>query len=306
MRNRNILSTFLLIVSISLIGCQQASIIEDALQQGKLALANEELEKAKNHFQLVLEEDENHEEALQYIEIIELAEQFVGKVSAENIVEALDIYEKLEEHSLFEKVTFYIEESKETLDSIIEVRKELDDTIKKLQAQFESEKLNNFSSDDYVTEIERLLDEKFVTEEQVEQLEKLKASVEDKAKEQKEAEERKKAEEAKRAQEAKEAEMIEEMDRIAERDQQKLENALTPDSAYDVAYDFVKNQFPADLVNNEHTYLRYEHEEPTTEHFVFHYYSLSYKGGQEKITTHSYIFVDPIEQYAYEVEYVDY
>jgi len=93
---------------ISVIGCSpkgidteievisESTLISKALEQGKLAVVNNELDIAENSFNLILNENSDHEEAKEWLELIGISVGIKEKMKENKLEEAQLLYQELQ------------------------------------------------------------------------------------------------------------------------------------------------------------------------------------------------------------------
>lgn len=91
------------------------TMVSTALEKGLLAVENNDLEVAKDHFQLVLIGDPEHEEALQWIEFIEYYNALVKAIDDNQMDEAQTLLTSLQEHKHASALNLFLEQ----VDSLI-------------------------------------------------------------------------------------------------------------------------------------------------------------------------------------------
>ncbi|MDN3425700.1 hypothetical protein QL992_16140 [Microbacterium sp. APC 3898] len=179
MKKNLFLSVFLIFLSLMVVGCasneveneelegnEKSSIVEEAINQGKLALADNNLEKAKSNFNLALLEDSRNELAKQWKGIIEEYEKFVSAVDEQEIDVAQEILSELkknDKYTLFEEI---IKEPEENLNILKQNINNLNHKITALNDLYNPEDENSMPSEDYLYFINEILTDPNVTEEQ--------------------------------------------------------------------------------------------------------------------------------------------
>lgn len=138
---------------------------DKAFEQGKLALANEDFNKAKNNFELAYEEDKKSE-AKVYLNTIDLIESFNSSYEQDELKEAKKIQIQLLEDTNYTKFYFMLDENADDLDLIMNIREDIDEQIEGLKEHFDPDK-GNMPSELYLAESQEILDEYYISTEQL-------------------------------------------------------------------------------------------------------------------------------------------
>ena len=159
----------LILILILATGCNSD---KKALEKGKEALANEQLEEAKEFFNKAVEKGDN-EDAKEYLQVIETAEELVTRTEEEDFDQAIEQLDELKEHKLFNEVHFIIRDSEKVLEEVINQREEINKQISLLEERLEVNGENFVPDDAFFESIDDLLSEKFISKDQIDQLTKL-------------------------------------------------------------------------------------------------------------------------------------
>lgn len=153
-----------LVVVLFTMGCSKDKDEKTELELGIEALDNEEVTKAKEHFNEASEEDKN--KAKEYLDLIAAAEFIDEAMGDDNIDDAIHTYEEIEEHQEFHRVTFIFIDEGERLAEIVEERKRIDEQLRALIAFFYPEDPPMSANELYLLKSGDLLEQEYVTEEQ--------------------------------------------------------------------------------------------------------------------------------------------
>lgn len=145
---------------------ENSSIVKEAIDQGKLALADGDLTKAKSNFNLALLEDAESIEAKEWMELIEKYDQFISAVDKNELDQAVKILAELEESDKFALIEGFTEEPEQNLAARLENRKELDSKIAALGYLYDPEDESSMPREDYLYLIDEILTDPNVTPEQ--------------------------------------------------------------------------------------------------------------------------------------------
>lgn len=145
---------------------ENSSIVKDAIDQGKLALADGDLEKAKSNFKLALLEDAENVEANQWMELIEKHEAFVAAVDKNDVDQAVKILDELKDEDKYALIEGFTKEAEQNLNVLMENIQELDLKIAALSDLYNPEDENSMPSEDYLYLVDEILTDPNVTAEQ--------------------------------------------------------------------------------------------------------------------------------------------
>ncbi|KAA0549785.1 hypothetical protein FZW96_00045 [Bacillus sp. BGMRC 2118] len=134
-------------IQIGLIGCQTTKeketeirrniVVENAIENGKLALADGNFQRSKSNFELVQSKDNNNKEAKEWLLLVEEIEILSNHITNKEIEKAEKVLERLKFSELYSNVKnqiFDYESSLKTLISSIEnIEKEIGELIQKLE-----------------------------------------------------------------------------------------------------------------------------------------------------------------------------
>ena len=150
---------------------EQASDISTAskaLENGKLAFADEDYSKAKSNFELALSEDKENQEAKEWLKIIEDTELLSNYLTNKEFEKAEELIEQLKTNKHFSAFNSKITEYENSL-------KELKNSINAINEKTESLKvaLNNKEFDKLIEEGTILTTDKNITENQLTEINQL-------------------------------------------------------------------------------------------------------------------------------------
>jgi len=96
---------FLVVLAImaGLVGCGNST-VDKAIENGKLALADNNIEKAESSFNLALTEDKDNQEAKDWLELIEKYNQLVSQIERKEIDQANKSLIELKENEKFASI----------------------------------------------------------------------------------------------------------------------------------------------------------------------------------------------------------
>ena len=145
---------------------KDSSIVKEAIDQGKLALADGDFEKAKSNFNLALLEDSENVEAKQWIEIIEKYDQFISAVDKKEVDKAVKTLDELKNDDKYALIEGFTKEPEQNLNTLMEDIKELDLKIAALSSLYNPEDENSMPSEDYLYFVDEILTDPSVTAKQ--------------------------------------------------------------------------------------------------------------------------------------------
>lgn len=179
MKRTLFLVTCLMLFSLATAGCaspevesekveqeENSSIVKDAIDQGKLALADGDLEKAKSNFNLALLEDSENIEAKQWMELIEKHDVFISAVDKNEVDQAVKTLDELKGNDKYALIEGFTKEPEQNLNARMENSKELDLKVAALSDLYNPEDENSMPSEDYLYLIDEILTDPHVTAEQ--------------------------------------------------------------------------------------------------------------------------------------------
>lgn len=165
----------LFVLFIVLTGCSQKDSLkpqksgnhetaDKAFEQGKLALANEDFNKAKNSFELAVEENKRSE-AEGYLDTMDLVEKFINAYEQDELEEANELHVELQEDPYYSKIEFILDGMPEDLELLMEIRADIDEQIEGLIEFYDPDK-RYMPSELYLAESQDILDEYYISTEQ--------------------------------------------------------------------------------------------------------------------------------------------
>ncbi|MGI2327642.1 hypothetical protein [Planococcus sp. YIM B11945] len=192
MKKKLFLLVCLLVVSLMAAGCSSSeskaggrevdsSVAKEAIDQGKLALADADLEKAKSNFKLALLEDAKNAEAKQCMGLIEKYEKFVAAVDEKDTDTAANTLEQLKADDKFALIEGMAKEPEEKLNGLVAELKELDAKIAALGELYNPEDENSMPDELYLVKSEELLANPLLTPKQKKTVENFKNAATDRA-----------------------------------------------------------------------------------------------------------------------------
>jgi hypothetical protein len=253
MKKRILAFTVLLLVSfIVLGGCssnksgggeEASTIVEEALAQGKLALADADVEKAKSNFNLALKEDVDNKEAKGWLDVIGKYELFVTHIANHEIEPAKDTLNEFKKDENYDLLSGILKEHEQSLDLLVTESKKLDEEIEDLWTLYDPEDENSMPDETYLVRVDEILASPNLSDEQRKAAEKFKADATERANNllAKEAEEQKAA----KAQEQKDVNPYEWGSGIKEQFEADVVNRGYADSSDTIRYE------PAYTLHNE-------------------------------------------------------
>ncbi|PMC37333.1 hypothetical protein CJ195_11255 [Bacillus sp. UMB0899] len=159
-----ILSVALAVVA-GLVGCGNST-AEKAIENGKLALADNDIEKAESSFNLAITEDKDNEEAKDWLELIEKYNQLVSQIENKEIDKANKSLKELKENEKFTSIKVMTKEQENTLNKLEETIQDLDKQITELVQSYNPEDENSMPDETYLGKSDELLANPSLTEEQ--------------------------------------------------------------------------------------------------------------------------------------------
>lgn len=184
-----VLSYLMLIAAITL-GCTSTestetvqddapSIIEKAMDQGELALADGDIEKAKSNFNLALTKDANNKEAKEWLEIIEKYDQLVSHLENKDIDNATKTVNELRSNGKYAVIAGLTTEHEQNLDKMTAEVKELDTKIVELGELYNPEDESSMPNETYLARADEILKNPYLTDEQKKTVENFKKEATD-------------------------------------------------------------------------------------------------------------------------------
>ncbi len=264
-------------IAFLLVGCNSDKNEPSALELGIEALENEDKEEAKEQFQDASKEDKD--EANEYVELMESAEKIHQALLDDEVEEAVNTYQEVEENEKFSLVTFIFADEEATLTQVLEERKLIDEKINALLAFFEPEDPEMSANELYMLKTNDMLEEEYVTSEQEEAIKEFQEAVQqiiDERTQGSESPQQKPEEEEKEEEtEAPEEEGKQEEDK-QEEDKQDEENGesavLSHEEAKDAVYTYLYGEGAGDSSEDSNFKLEFDHDDGDA--YVFHYYEV--------------------------------
>jgi hypothetical protein len=167
-----------LAVVVGLVGCGNST-VEKAIENGKLALADNNIEKAESSFNLALTEDRDNKEAKQWLELIEKYNQFVSQIENKEIDKADKSLKELKENNKFSSLKVLTKEQEKNLNKVKETIQDLDKQIAELVQSYNPEDENSMPDETYLGKSDELLANPYLTEEQKNKVETFKKEATD-------------------------------------------------------------------------------------------------------------------------------
>jgi hypothetical protein len=176
--------TLIFIVTLAILaglaGCGNST-VEKAIENGKLALADNDIEKAESSFNLALTEDKDNKEAKEWLELIENYNQFVSQIEKKEIDQANNSLIELKENEKFASIKVLTKEQEKTLNKIMETMQELDKQVAELVQSYNPEEENSMPEESYLVRSDELLANPNLTEAQKNKVETFKKEATDRA-----------------------------------------------------------------------------------------------------------------------------
>lgn len=285
-----------LFVVLFTIGCSKDKDEASELELGIEALDNEEVTKAKEHFNEASEEDTDQAE--EYLDLIAAAEFIDEALKEDEIEDAIHTYEEIKEHQEFNRVTFIFVDEGEKLVEIIEERKRIDEQIRALQAFFDPEDPPMSANELYLLKSGDLLEWAYVTEEQEAAIKSFQDDVNKRIAELAQGSET----------ETEEPPLEEDTDKDEtegndnegntgdsekdeDKDNDKEPNILTQEEAKKAVYEYLYGEGAGDSEPDDSNFkLQLDHEDGDI--YVFHYYEMVNDGGGGHTATLGWYAVD--------------
>lgn len=158
-----------------------STVVKEGLAQGKLALADAEIEKAKSNFNLVLNEDGDNKEAKDWLDIIGKYEQLESQVDNHEIEAALKTLEELKKNEDYDVIAGIVKEHEQNLELVATESKILDEKIEGLWTLYDPEDENSMPDETYLVKVEEILESPHLSDEQKKAAEKFKADATERA-----------------------------------------------------------------------------------------------------------------------------
>lgn len=177
MKRKLLFFTYLIFISLVTIGCasneskgtapdENSSIVKEAIDKGKLALADSDIEKAKSNFNLALMEDSENVEAKEWVELIEKYDHFISEVDEQEPDKAEKTLNELKKDDKYELIEPLTKDAEQKLNTHVEAIEELDLKIAALSDLYDPEDENSMPSEDYLYLINEILTNPNITEKQ--------------------------------------------------------------------------------------------------------------------------------------------
>lgn len=167
-----------LAVVVGLVGCGNST-AKKAIENGKLALADNDIEKAESSFNLAITEDKDNEEAKDWLELIEKYNQLVSQIENKEIDKANKSLKELKENEKFTSIKVMTKEQEKTLNKLKETIQDLDKQITELVQSYNPEDENSMPDETYLGKSDELLANSSLTEEQKNKVESFKKEATD-------------------------------------------------------------------------------------------------------------------------------
>jgi hypothetical protein len=231
MKKKIVFFTVLLLVSFIVLGAcssnqssgeEGSTVVKEALAQGKLALADADIEKAKSNFNLVLKEDAENKEAKVWLNVIGSYEQLTSQVENHETEAATKTLEELKKNENYDVIAGIVKEHEQSLELFMTESKILDEKIEALWTLYDPEDENSMPDETYLVKVEEILASPNISDEQKKAAEKFKADATERA------------------------------NNILAREEEKQKAAEAQEKEEVYVYEWapgVKNQFEADVVN---------------------------------------------------------
>lgn len=165
------------------IGCAQSdltakegdsSTAEKAIKQGKLSLADGDVEKAKSNFHLALTEDEDNKEARTWLDYIEKYSRLAGNVDEKEADDAMDLLNEIKADEKYAIIKGLTQPYEHKLDELAGEVKALEAKLEGLDQLFDPSDETAMPSEDYLAKADEILANPYITEEQKETVKKFK------------------------------------------------------------------------------------------------------------------------------------
>lgn len=169
-----------LFVMVGLVGCGNST-VEKAIEKGKLALADNDIEKAESSFNLALTEDPKNKEAGEWLKLIETYNQFKSQVENKEIDNANKTLQELKDNEKYSIIKVITKSQEEVLKTTIDKIKALDNQIAELVQLYNPEDENSMPDENYLAKSDELLANPDLTEEQKKKVEAFKKDATERA-----------------------------------------------------------------------------------------------------------------------------
>ncbi|WP_226654793.1 hypothetical protein [Pseudalkalibacillus hwajinpoensis] len=184
--------SYLIVVALLALGCASISndekinedtisVAEQAIDQGKLALANGEIAKAKSNFNLAVNEDTKNSEAKEWVELIDDYEQFITHMEEKEVEKASETLNELKGNSRYESIEVVIQEDADNLNEMVEETKKLTREIEDLKKLYDPHDENAMPDETYLVASDEILSNEYISEEQRDVVKKFKKDATDRA-----------------------------------------------------------------------------------------------------------------------------
>ncbi|MFC0186738.1 cell division site-positioning protein MapZ family protein [Fictibacillus aquaticus] len=160
---------------------ESSSIVEKAIDQGKLALADANLEKAKSNFNLALKEDRDNIEAKQWLASLELYDQFMKEMNNKEFDLAQKTLSELHASDQYDIMKGLTGEYEQELESITAEIKEIDQKVADLLKMYDPSIPDSLPDETYLTKADDVLAYPNITEKQKKAVETFKKEVAERA-----------------------------------------------------------------------------------------------------------------------------
>lgn len=131
-----------ILLGISMVGCGNST-SKKAIEQGKLAMANKEYDKALSSFKLAIDEGSNDEEIKSMTSIIENYNEANLKFEKGNLEEAKEILDKINKDYAKYSIKDDVDNLKENIDNKIKSQKEISSKITDIKDLVKNENYSN-------------------------------------------------------------------------------------------------------------------------------------------------------------------
>ena len=160
------------LLAIGMVGCGD-NITDKAIEQGKLAMANKEYDKALSSFELAIDEGSKDEELHKMIRIIEKYNHAKSAYEQGQVEDAKDILDAISEDYTTYSIKDDIDKLKKEIDDINKVSEEIKSEIEKLNTLFEDKCYDD--AKDVISSLEK----KELTQQQFKEVEDIKTKIEE-------------------------------------------------------------------------------------------------------------------------------
>lgn len=156
-------------------------LVVEAVNRGKLALADGDIEKALSNFRLALIEEPEHTEATAWLNLIELYQQLVYSVDLKEVTKAEKALAEINEHEHFPLIGDMVEPHALMLEDLKASLEELNQQIAELEKMYDPHDETAMPDENYLAWAEMILENHLLTDEQKTHVERIKQGATERA-----------------------------------------------------------------------------------------------------------------------------